>query len=181
METAPHVSVERVTAPAVEPLAAEEVKLFLRIEHDEDDDIIDMLIVTVREAAEAWTGRSLITQSQRMRLVGHDCGIVTLLRGPVQSIQTVEAVNDGVGVTVDPGLYRLHAARGILQMLQVPYAQELVITYVAGFGDAAGDVPSLIRQGMLQHVAQLYENREAAGNTPELARALYQPYREMRL
>lgn len=181
METAPHFTVERVTAPAVEPLSLAEAKLYLRIEHEVEDALIEGIIVAAREAAEQWTGRSLITQSQRLRVAGNACGIVTLPRGPVQSIQTVENVIDGEAATIDADQYRLHAARGILQLLSVPYGDELVVTYVAGFGDEGADVPSLIRQGMLQHITQLFEKRDTEGNTPELARALYQPYREMRL
>lgn len=179
MDTAPDFTVERVTAPALEPLSLLEAKLFLRVEHEEEDVLIASLIVAAREAAEAATGRSLITQSQRLRVAGLYCSIVALPRGPVQSIQTVASVSGGVSTTLDPSHYRLHAARGIVQLLVQPQGDELVVTYVAGFGDAAADVPSLIRQGMLKHVAAMYERSDAV--VPEAARGLYQPYREMRL
>jgi len=181
MTTQPRVTVERITAPAVEPLQLAEVKLYLRVEQETEDALLTSLIAVAREAAEAFTGRSLITQSLRQRVYAPVCGIVSLLKGPVQSIQTVEAVHAGEAVTLDPETYRLHGSRNLLQLLTLPYAEEIVVTYVAGYGDASADVPSLIRQGMLQHIALMYENREASPAVPELARALYQPYREMRL
>ena len=182
MEHSPHITVERVTAPAVQPLSLAEVKLFLRIEHALEDALLATLIAAACEAAEAATGRSLITQSQRVRIGGDHYGVITLPRGPIQTIQTVASVLDGASTTLDPEHYRLHAARGLVQLLSTPAADEIVITYVAGYGDEAADVPSLIRQGMLQHVAKLYEQREeGVAAVPDLARALYQPYREMRL
>jgi len=36
----------------------------------------------------------------------------------------------------------------------------VVIQFAAGYGDAADDVPQVIRQGILIEVSNLYENRE---------------------
>jgi uncharacterized phiE125 gp8 family phage protein len=36
----------------------------------------------------------------------------------------------------------------------------VVIQFVAGYGDAAQDVPQVIRQGILIEISNLYENRE---------------------
>lgn len=41
------------------------------------------------------------------------------------------------------------------------------VTYVAGYGDAAGSVPYPIRQAILRGVGHLYENREAGGAIPD--------------
>lgn len=174
--------VVRVTAPALEPLTLSQVKLYLRIEHSEEDTSLLHMIAAAREAAELYMGKSLITQSKRLIIEQPDAVIYALPQGPVQSIQTVASENEeGVQTTLDSGLYRLHAGRNLLQLEQLPNADLLVVTYVAGFGDAADDVPSLIRQGMLQHVAAMCEAREVATRIPDSAARSYQLYREVRL
>jgi uncharacterized phiE125 gp8 family phage protein len=55
-----------LTAPAAEPLTLAEAKLFLRVEHDDDNDLIAALIAGARIHVEAQTGRALITQGWRI-------------------------------------------------------------------------------------------------------------------
>ena len=54
------------------------------------------------------------------------------------------------------------------------------IEYATGFGDLAADVPSSIRQGMLVHVANLYEHRDSM-SPPLVSHMLYSKHREVRL
>lgn len=174
--------VERITAPATEPISLAQVKLFLRIEHDEEDSLLALFITAAREAAEEVLGKSLITQSQRLYVPCPKNTLLALPRGPVQSIQTV-AVEDEEGnlTTLDSDTYRLHEGRGLLQLYHIVLGPTLVVTYVAGFGDTGEEVPSIIRQGLFNHIAAFYETRETQTPMPELVKAFYLPYREVRL
>src|SRR6185295_19907165 len=55
-----------LTGPAVEPVTLAEAKLFLRVEHDDDDDLIAALVAGSRIHVEAQTRRALITQTWRL-------------------------------------------------------------------------------------------------------------------
>ena len=55
-----------LNAPASEPVSLAEAKLFLRVEHDDDDDLIAALIAAARVQVEAQTRRALITQTWRL-------------------------------------------------------------------------------------------------------------------
>lgn len=55
-----------LTAPAVEPLSLAEAKAFLRVEHNDDDDVIGALIAGSRIHIEAQTRRAMITQGWRI-------------------------------------------------------------------------------------------------------------------
>ena len=57
----------------------------------------------------------------------------------------------------------------------------LKVSYVAGYGDNSSDIPANIRQGLLYHIANIYENREAAVTIPYLAKQLYANYMEIRI
>lgn len=178
----PDMAVVRVTPPAIAPLTLAEVKLYLRIEHTAEDTLIAQWITAATEAAEAFLGASLITQSHRLWVRAPWSACTHLPKGPIQAIQTAEIRGlDGGTTTLDPGHYVLYPARALLQWVVVPVGEELIITYVAGFGDLASEVPSLIRQGMLYHIAAMAEMREGGAAIPDLAKALYQPFREVRL
>src|ERR1041384_4333948 len=55
-----------LSGPAVEPLTLAEAKLFLRVEHDDDDDLIAALVARSRIHFEGQTRRALITQTWRV-------------------------------------------------------------------------------------------------------------------
>lgn len=57
-----------LTAPAVEPVSLAEAKAFLRVEHNDDDDLIGALAAGSRIHVEAQTRRALVTQSWRIAL-----------------------------------------------------------------------------------------------------------------
>ncbi len=57
------MTLQRQSAPASEPLTAAETKSYLRVTDTDDDALIEGLIAAVRQQAEAFTGRALITQT----------------------------------------------------------------------------------------------------------------------
>ena len=57
-----------LTGPAIEPISLEETKTFLRIEHNDEDQLIAALIAGARSHIEAQTQTALITQDWRVVL-----------------------------------------------------------------------------------------------------------------
>ena len=57
-----------LTPPVAEPLSLEDAKLFLRVEHDADDERIASLIAAARGEIELATRRVLMTQTWRLVL-----------------------------------------------------------------------------------------------------------------
>jgi uncharacterized phiE125 gp8 family phage protein len=174
---------ERVSAPVSEPLSLEETKLYLRVDGSLEDALIGDLIASARIMAEQWLRKSLLSQVWRL---GYDYGIcdhVWLPMGPVMSVESVVLFDRSGGQTVfAPELYGLNAARDALVLDGSAMAHRVEITYHTGYG-VAGDVPAPIRQGMLAHVALLYDNRGDGmdAGMPMQAAGLYMPFREVRL
>ncbi len=95
-------------APAIEPLSLGEAKLFLRVEHGDDDAVIAALVAAARAHIEALTRRCLITQTWRhVRDAWPADGRIRLRLGPIRSIAAVRqfdaAGNAGVGGAVAAG------------------------------------------------------------------------------
>jgi len=173
----------RIVAPAVEPLTLTETKLYLRVDHNDEDAPINDLIVAARMVAESWLKRSLITQT--WKLTYDDClhDETPLPMGPVASITSVVIVNrDNSSQTVNVDEYYLNAAKNKLIIEGSLVGFKIEISYSAGYGSASF-VPKPIKQGMLAHIAYMYDERGNGCNAslPDLSGMLYMPFREISL
>lgn len=174
-------ALKRSAQPLTEPLSLAEAKLYLRVDGSAEDSLITDMIVAVREAAEEYLHKSLITQSWQMTFENYAPGCVALAKGPVQSIASVKTRSQtAVEATVSEELYHLSAVEDALHFESTILAHEVEITYVCGYGDAE-DVPASVRQGMLLHLAALYEDRLGGLELPRAAVSLYKPHRMVRL
>lgn len=186
------MSIVVVTPPASEPVSLAEAKLFLRIDHASEDDLIAALIGAAREAVEAGCGRALITRRVResLDIWRRDAvGGAVLGLGPVSDVIAVRLLADnGSQSVIGPDRYRLEGHRdrprlvfasGVPATLRT--AGGIEIEYDAGFTDDAAELPLALRIATLQIVAALHEARGGDGGLPETARALMRPFAPARL
>lgn len=177
----------KVTVPAATlPLTLDEVKSYLRVEHDEDDTLIGMLIEAAVEYSENYTGRKLMTQTIEQTFDAFPSYELTNLRcalelrwTPIQSISSFVYVDvDGENQTLTTSHY-IHDNFSEPNRLFPPHNESwkctkaipnaVKITYVAGYTQAT-DVPAQIRLAMLLMIAKNYEMREnSVKNLPTLA------------
>lgn len=184
-----------VTAPTYEPLGLQEVKDHLRVTHSDQDALISELIPAARRFAEGYTRRALITQTWDL-LLDRFPKLIELPRPPLQSVTSIAYVDaTGTSQTLDAANYQIDAVSAPARVAPSygniwpqTYAEMNVVTvrYVAGYGDAGGDVPAGIRQAMLMLIGHLYENPEATISGTIIARVpmgveyLLDPYRVMK-
>ncbi|MCO6186692.1 head-tail connector protein [Rhizobium sp. L1K21] len=184
-----------VTPPAAEPLTLADVKAHLRLDGSDEDDLLAALIAAARQHLEASTGLCLITQGWRLYLDRWPWnGMIEIAKGPLQLVESVTVYDgDGVGEDVSLDGHVLDAAsepaRFFLESQPLPgrALNGIEIDFLAGFGDAATDVPDALKRAMLMHVALMYELRGAvsADMQPAAVPAGYErlisPYRTVRL
>lgn len=181
-----------LTAPAAEPLSLAEAKAFLRIEHDDDDDVVGALIASARIHVEAQTRRALITQQWRLTLDAWPAdGRLKVLPAPLAALDAVRVHDDnGAASTLDLQSFVVDKAGSQLVFAPWALAQpgraaagiELDVT--AGYGDAGSDVPEPLRHAVRLLTAHWYENRGIAGSggtLPATVAALIAPYRMLSL
>lgn len=174
--------------PAVEPIQRDElVKLDLKLSDDTiEDDLLDIYIQAAREYVEDITGRSLITQTRVVKLDYFPPApygalevyfespepwwpTITLTHGRVQDDSVVIKYfdTDDVEQTLSTSEYWVDTHGDIARVIAKntwpnTYCRPNAVTieYVAGYGDAPGDVPAAIRRACLLMVGHFYENRQ---------------------
>ncbi|MGE3487917.1 MAG: head-tail connector protein [Nitrospira sp.] len=161
-----------ITNPVLEPVTMPEMREHLRVEHTEEDTLIDSLIIAAREMCELTTRRSFITQTLRLSLAEWPgCNYIRLMRPPLQSVVAVRYINeDGMTQTFVSSNYVVDTdgERVVLQNNAVWPATTLqagspvTVDYVAGYGNEPQYVPERYRQAIRLLAAHWYENREVA-------------------
>jgi uncharacterized phiE125 gp8 family phage protein len=172
--------VARVLPPSAEPLTLAETKLFLRVDHANEDAQILEMIVAARHSAEQFLKQSLITQQWKIIFEYIVPTSVMLPMGPVHSILSVNLVSREGNLTLYPASgYKLLSASNKLNFDAPPSADSIEITYQTGYGTAS-QLPKPIKFGLLNHVAALYDGNDQGG-IPDAALMHYYPYREVAL
>jgi uncharacterized phiE125 gp8 family phage protein len=185
-----------LSGPAAEPITLAQAKQYLRVEHDDDDDIIPALIRGARLHVETQTRRALITQSWRLvRDVWPDSGFVAVLPVPLIALDAARIHRaDGTTLAIGTGSFvvdrvtapaRLAFTRGALPVPE-RYVSGIEIDVTCGYGDEPDDVPEPLRQAIRMLLAHWYENRGIIGEShfvalPQTAAALIAPYRVLAL
>jgi uncharacterized phiE125 gp8 family phage protein len=187
-----------LTGPVREPVSLDETKAWLRLDSDDEDQLLSALIVSARLTLEAHTRRFFVTQSWRMTF---DAWPASVLRrkslsvpfAPMRSVAAIRVFDaDDAEQTLDAETYRAPPAqeRGRIVFREAPQSpgrdgDGVEIDVVAGYGDDAADTPEPLRRAVLALVAHWHENRgdqaEAAARLPTLVAALARPYRRERL
>lgn len=182
--------------PDVEPVDLALTKQHIRVDIDDDDDLIEFFITGARRFCEQYCNRSFITQTKG---VWYDwpeidyCYIKSLPVGPVQSVESVATYDeDGTSTPVDSSYYYMAGNRVIFKSdfdypSDLRFANSILFRVVVGYGDDPEDVPFDIRQAILKLVGHMYQNREAiydsvngtwTKDVPFDVTALLQAYRE---
>lgn len=184
--------------PAVEPVSLAEAKAHLRVDQNAEDTLISSLIVTSRLHVEAALGLALVTQGWTLLLdAWPDIGQLRLPLRPIRSITSIRVYDETATPRVlTPDAYLLDGAgaparvirrRGFAWPQPGVDGNGIEVSFTAGFGDAASDVPQPIRQALLLLVAHWYEHREPvelgspAAAIPTDVSNLLAPYRGLRL
>lgn len=177
------VRIVSVTPPASEPLSLDDVKSFLRVTHDDDNAVILSMITSARQTAELYCRRSFLRTAWKLYVRTATYEDIRIPHGPVQEITQVVSVSHGdpAETVIDSVAYVFSPAFQCLHFKTPRSDDEIRIDYIAGYGDAAEDVPEPLREGMRIHIAALYEGHVSGATIPNGAKYRYNSYRMPRL
>ena len=165
------MSLKVITPPATEPLALDLAKQHLRIDGTDDDALVTSLIKQAREWCEDYQGKKYITQTLELGLDAFPDKDYVEFRAcsPVQSVSSVKYTDsDGIEATLDAANYILDADSFVNRLVlgynktwptaTLKPVNGVRIRFVAGYGDAATDVPESGKWAMVLHMRLLYDD-----------------------
>jgi uncharacterized phiE125 gp8 family phage protein len=190
---------ELVDIAATEYLKLTEAKSHLRVEHDEDDAYIRMLIKAARERAEAYTGLNLISKTINIYHTSFESEIEI----PVNDLNSLESVHykstGGTWVELASDNFKLvktstgstlHlesisdiSTTANIEILKFQVTTGIFSNTAAEEGDELIPFPTPIRYAMLLMIRTMYDNREdivtgtIVTKIPQNSEYLLQPYR----
>lgn len=179
------MTLQLVTPPTEEPVTLSEAKLHLRVDFDDDNDLIQMLIEAARVAVESITLRQLCTATWRMvldsfpgpslmgvpygqtfSLLGH---AILIPKAPITNVMSIEYQDMGglwqtmpaCDYVVDSAcdLTRITPKFGKIWPINLPQIGSVRVTFTAGYGDATM-VPAGLKSWMKLRIGSLYAHRE---------------------
>ena len=169
---ADHDALELLEAPATTPVTLTEVKDQLRIEHTDDDTLINRLI----NVAVAYTdvqgalGHAMITQKWGQWVNSTPPQTVKLLLGPLIAVTAVKYYDaNGTLQTDTLSNYEIFGTEfsstiGPKEGFAWPVTQDrpdaIRIEYTIGYGSATTDIPETLRHALMMLIGHWYDNRE---------------------
>lgn len=202
-----YYSYDLITGAAVPVLSLAEIKEHLKI--DPLDVSQDAYLISLEQAvvlfAEKYTKRDFINKTYRTFRDSFlynsnyftDINAVEIRRSRLQSVVFIQAYTAGVLTVISPLVYQvvMESDFGFITPFDGKRWPEtdrryngIEIQFVAGYGATAASVPADLKNGLLQHIARIYENRGdcdegscgCAANFPtQQSKAVYDLYRIM--
>ena len=163
------------SGPTVEPVSLAEAKAHCRVDVSDDDTLLGNLIKAARTHVETVCRprRALVNETWLWVADAWPASdTIELGVAPLSSVTSVKYTNDaGVEATLaatnylvdtysEPGRLRLKSTAS-WPSVTLRELNGLIVTFVAGYGAAASNVPEPFRQAMLLLIGHWYENREA--------------------
>ena len=185
-----------IAGPAAEPVSLAEAKSWLKVDTNEEDDLIGALVTSARLIVESLTRRMLMTQTWRLVLDRWDSGLVVRIPfAPFRSLGAIR-VYDAANApqTLSQSLYTLDASPDKARLLFAAPPPTpgrsiagIEIDVVLGYGGQSDAVPAALRQAIRHLTAKWFEDRgdalsdPASDALPASVIALLAPYRRVRL
>lgn len=165
-------ALQLLEAPAAAPVLLAEVKAQLRIEHPDDDLMIDRLIKTAVAYTDAKgaLGHAMITQKWGQWVNSVPPQYVRLAMGPLIEVTAVQYYDiDGALQTDTLSNYEITGTdfttligpnSGFNWPVTQDRADAIRIEYTAGYGATSASVPETLRHAMMLLIGHWYDNRE---------------------
>lgn len=151
------------TAPIQEPLTLEEVKTYLRISSDQEEEYLSSLITSARAYVENATGRALLKQKWVMQIKPPYPRVSPLIKCerenleidlPYPPLLEVESVKTGmqeVPFTVEENKALLSPSL---------WNKEISVTYWAGYGETPASLPPDLKMAVLMATGFFYDHQK---------------------
>jgi len=182
------MSLRVITKPTVEPVTVDDVKLHSRIDSDIEDTLIQSWITSAREQAEGFQRRAYLQQTLELSFDYFPKLPLSLSMSPVISVDSIKYYdyqNAEISIDLTDFIIDLdsepariaHAYGKSWPSVTLREINAVKITYKAGYGTTAADVPETVKDAILFYCAWRNENRIEEVKFPEAFFNLLRPDR----
>lgn len=183
---------EVTTEPVTEPITADDLKTFARIDGDDENSLLETIIEAVRESMEFYLGRSLMEQTITLTMDFWPDRVIELPKPPLLSVVSVYVLDEEDTQTeyAASNYYRVtEAIPGLVCLTQEATGPTntdrdkagFAIKYLAGYGSLITDVPAGIRVAMMQWATMVYDGRAMTTTPPPEVKQNLDLYRVIKL
>lgn len=176
----PSIHLSRYRTPTAALLSVDEVRAFLRVRTQNENNLLLSLIKMTTEYAEWYMEKSLRKQQWLFSCIDYIPHKIYPPFGPVSGIDRIEAYYGfRVKVTIKSSDYLFNGR--YIRFITYPSLvnfQKLDILYTAGY--TKDSLPQQIKEGILHHIAAIYFNRYNLGSL-SFIKNIYDMFREIKL
>lgn len=162
-----------VAAPYL-PLSLVKEHLRLDLSDTSQDDYLTMIVASVFEYAQKYTGRTFLTTTYETYRDNFHTFEFVLRRSPLQSVNSITYYNQGILNTLPSTDYYNTLENDYSKVVEFADGpmwpqnidkrlQNIKITFTAGYGDDYTSIPSDLVLALLNHIANFYQNRGDCG------------------
>lgn len=161
------------------PIELSVAKNFLKVDFDDDNELIIKLIRTAVNQCETIINKSIIKKTYVYSIYELKNKFVLLPYQPIDSIDSIKVVNvDNTSSAIDVSEFYLDKVGGILNFKSRPdNFYRLDIEYTAGLSEISDE----IAQAILMHVARMYEDRSGYSPIPLNSMNIYRKYKQIKI
>ncbi len=194
------MGLQRTTAAEQEPINMAEAKLHLRVDHDEEDDMIQIYLKSAVATVEEYTRRAIVNQTWQMTLPHFPQRYPFEIRLPLGKCSAVNSIvyldDNGASQTLtgptsgspagtdwqedlssDEGARIRPPVSGDWPTVQDEAIQPVTISFVVGYGTSPDNCPDSLKTAILYQLTDLYEFRGTIDGIGGNAKMMASPYR----
>ncbi len=152
------------TQPLQEPLTLDEVKIYLKVSSDQEDDFLRSLIVSARAYVEGLMGRALLKQKWVMNLTPPYPRTFPLLKQTGKNLEIdlpFPPLLEVESIKVREQNIHFKSEENKVFLSSFFWNKALSITYWAGYGETAASVPPDLKMAVLMATRFFYDNQKA--------------------
>ncbi|WP_108789188.1 head-tail connector protein [Erythrobacter sp. Alg231-14] len=174
----------------VSATALAELKAWLGISRQNEDELLIGLLRASLDVCEAFTGQAPLSQLIEEQMPT-SAGRYAIASRPVSSLIVAQIVGlDGAQSALNPDKYEIEfqaIGNACFTLLQSVEGQAVAIRLRVGIASDWETLPAAIKQGLIRLAAYHYRDRDRPGNAkkevsaPSSVTALWRPWRTMRL
>lgn len=166
------MSLKLITDALTEPVTRAEAVLYMRYTGSLQNDVVDALIVTATRVVQNWCSTQLVNATYEY-YTDSFCNEMPISIGPISSFTSLEYQDqDDAEQTLATTVYgtdlispvnKVYLKDGQTFPETIKNPNAVKMTFVAGYGATASDVPEHYKTAIKMLVNDMFEHREASG------------------